>query len=443
LKRILVVGVVLGLALALFLVGSLLPLRVRTSPGKPADSPQPASFMAPASGQQGLDNMITLLQRRLTAQRNDWSSLAQLGLAYYSKGRLTANPAYYAKSASAFHRSLRLNSAHNFQAFLGMGILAGARHRFKSELSWGRKAMRLNPYNADARGVIADGLIELARYPEAKRALQHMVDLRPGAAAYARISYFRELNGDVPGAIAAMKMALQASTGDDAAYAAYHVGDLYLAVGRFKKARFFFRQAGFLAPGYVLSRAGFAKLAAATGHYGKAIRLLTAVVRRYPLPVYVSMLGDLYQATGNSAQATKQYRLFQAEQKLFEANKVEPDAEVVLLSADHHVQVEKALRLGQREFAERPSPRVCDAYAWALYAKGRYNRAHRVENQALRLGTHNALYYYHAGLIASAMHRQPRARRYLAEAKRLYPRFSYWNRRATLVQRAVLEAQAS
>jgi hypothetical protein len=59
-----------------------------------------------------------------------------------------------------------------------------------------------------------------------------MVDARPDLASYARASYARELLGDVPGAIAAMRLAFgSAGTPVDAAWAAHQLGELELGRG--------------------------------------------------------------------------------------------------------------------------------------------------------------------------------------------------------------------
>ncbi len=59
-----------------------------------------------------------------------------------------------------------------------------------------------------------------------------MVDTRPGVASYARVSYARELMGDVPGAIQAMEAARDiAGTPADAAWASYQLGELYFNQG--------------------------------------------------------------------------------------------------------------------------------------------------------------------------------------------------------------------
>ena len=44
-----------------------------------------------------------------------------------------------------------------------------------------------------------------------------------------------------------------------------------------------------------------------------------------------------------------------------------------------------------------------DALAWALYKNQRIEEAARASDEALKLGAPEALFYYHAGMIANAM----------------------------------------
>jgi hypothetical protein len=62
-------------------------------------------------------------------------------------------------------------------------------------------------------GVIADAQIELGRYAARPRTLQHYVDVKPELSSYARVSYFRELHGDLPVRLAAMRLAVSAGGG--------------------------------------------------------------------------------------------------------------------------------------------------------------------------------------------------------------------------------------
>src|SRR5262249_22285948 len=83
---------------------------------------------------------------------------------------------------------------------VGLGTLALARHQFADALAWGEQPRSLNPAKPESYGVIGDAQVELGRYDEALDTIQRMVDLRPDLTSYARASYLRELQGDLPGA---------------------------------------------------------------------------------------------------------------------------------------------------------------------------------------------------------------------------------------------------
>ena len=87
--------------------------------------------------------------------------------------------------------------------------------------------------------VIVDAQVELGRYGDAQRTLQELIDLRPTLASYARVSYFRELHGDLAGAMQAMRLAVSAggATPENLAYVQTLLGQLefdggHLAPGR-------------------------------------------------------------------------------------------------------------------------------------------------------------------------------------------------------------------
>ena len=112
-------------------------------------------------------------------------------------------------------------------------------------------------------------------------------------------------------------------------------------------------------------------------------------------------VGDLYEAAGETEAATAQFDLVLAEARLFRANGVNTDLEIALVHADHPGagSARAALRAARAEWDRRKSVHVADALAWALYANGRYREAAAATEQALRLGTRNALFLFHAGMI--------------------------------------------
>ena len=436
-------AVAAAMAVALLLVGALVLVR---GPGGPAQQPSspaiPASgaLLVPAASTGSLESTISALQTRLRVNPNDWRGYASLGLAYLTQARVTADPSWYPKAEGVLRESLRLRGEGNLDAQLGLGALALARHDFETALDRGRAAEAVNPYNANVYGVIGDALLELGRYEEAVDAFQTMIDTRPGIPSYARASYARELLGDVPGAIDAMGLALDAAgSPSDGAWAAYQLGELEFGRGAVGEAETWYEQGLRLDPSYAPNLAGLARVAWASGEPDLAIERYRDAVMRYPSVEYVAVLGDLYATIGRDDLAEQQYAVVDATRALAQANGVNVDLEIALFDADHG-DPESALAAAEAEWARRQSVHVADAYAWALYANGRYAEAARVSKRALELGTRNAAFLFHAGMIELARGRDEAARGLLRRAVAINPNFSILYARTAQLVLAELEA---
>jgi tetratricopeptide (TPR) repeat protein len=238
------------------------------------------------------------------------------------------------------------------------------------------------------------------------------------------VSYARELQGDVAGAVRAMRLAQQAAgTQADAAWASYQLGELAFNAGDVRRAAADYRRAAQVDPSFVPARAGMAKVAWARGDVDRAIAGYERVTEVYPAPEYVIALGDLYEAAGRSRLAGEQADLVRAEERLFRASGVDVDLEIALYEADHG-DPDAAVRAARDEWARRHSIHVADALGWALYADGRYRAAQRYAASAMRLGTRSALFSFHAGMIQLRLGHREAARRLLHDAVEINPNFS-------------------
>lgn len=440
-KRALRIGTAAGLGITLFLLGGAGVFgRSSAPPTEPPPAASTASLAGPAVPGGSLEWIIVGLQARLREWPDDAGSLAALGLAYVQQARVTADPSSYPKAEEALRRSLALAPEANTEALVGLGALDLARHAFADALAWGRDALSVDPHDASAYGVVGDALLELGRYRQAFRAFQTMVDMRPDIASYARVSYARELRGDVDGAVEAMELALGAAgTPADAAWASYQLGELELGRGAVPAAATWYERGLELDPAYVPNLAGLAKVAWARGRPDLAIRRYQLVVERYPSVEHVTALGDLYATLGRDDLAAEQYAVVEATRAIARANGVNVDLEIALFDADHG-DPESALAAAEAEWGRRKSVHVADAYAWALYASGRYDEAARISRRALELGTANALFLFHAGMIELARGHDDAARRLLRRAIATNPHFSILH--AATAERALAELEA-
>jgi tetratricopeptide (TPR) repeat protein len=251
--------------------------------------------------------------------------------------------------------------------------------------------------------VLVDALVELGRYRAAERTLQRLVDLKPNLAAYARVSYMRELYGDLPGAVEAMERAAAAGgpVPENVAYVQTLLGGLELERGRRVAARRAFAAALAAVPGYVQAEAGRARLAAASGDLRGAIARWRRVVERRPLPEYAIALGEAELAAGRRAAGRRDLGLVRAERALLAAAGVNTDVELAIFEADHGDRA-RAVTLARAAWEQAPSVRSADALGWALTRAGRPRAGLRWARRALRLGSLDPTFRYHAGMAALA-----------------------------------------
>jgi hypothetical protein len=134
-----------------------------------------------------------------------------------------------------------------------------------------------------------------------------------------------------------------------------------------------------------------------------------------PLPEYVIALADAETAAGRSVEAARNVALARAEIHLFQAAGVMVDLDLALFEADHGDPA-TALRLAQTAYQATPTVRAADAVGWALHRLGRDRAARPWSDKALRLGSRDPSFRYHAGAIAVALGDATTARRDLALA---------------------------
>ena len=386
-----------------------------------------AQFATGFSGQTAhtTQGIVAGLQAPLRNNPDNVGKLDALGLAYQQRARETGDPTYYTKSQEVLDHALSL-VPNDLTATSGLGSLALSRHKFAEALVLGRRAHALSPTTTRNYGVIGDALIELGRYHAAFVTYDRMATMRPSLSSYSRVAHALDLLGHTKVAISDMKLAVNASLGQGEAEAWSHVqlGKIYWEIGRVAATGAEDRAALRAYPGYPLALDALARVQAAEGHMQAAIAAETEAVNRIPLPQYVSFLGDLYHAAGNHAAARKQYGLIGVIDKLLAANGVNSDLEISVFDSDHHITPTATVALAYKAFHERPSIDGDDALAWALTRDGQCATALPHANRALRLGTKDALKFFHRGMTKRCLGMHAAARRDFAHALALNPHFS-------------------
>lgn len=385
----------------------------------------PRAVTAPTPVELSSQEAISKLESRLQNNPDDTYAYAQLGLGLLQQVRESGDVSLYTRAGKAFDEALTRDS-QQLDALVGQGILALALHDFRGALEWADKAWAINPFRAQTLGIMVDGQVELGRYDEAVQTLQKMVDLRPDLDSYSRVSYLRELYGDVDGAIEAMQSAVQTTLpgSESWAWTLTHLGHLYFNRGDLEEAAVIYEQVLAAKANYPYALGGKARVAAVHGNTDEAITLYKQITERLPLPEFIIALGELYEATGQPDAARQQYDLVGVIQQLNAAAGMNVDLEMALFTASHGTDPAAAVQQARAAYAERPTIYAADTLAWALYQQGAYKEAWQFSQEALRLETKDALLHFHAGMIAIKLGDTAAARTHLQTALAINPHFS-------------------
>ncbi len=179
-----------------------------------------------------------------------------------------------------------------------------SQHRFAEALELGREALRIDPYRAFNYGVMADGYTELGRYDSAVMMCDRMVATRPDLRSYSRISYQREVHGDIPGAIDAMDLAVKAgmSGTEDASWCRVQLGGLFERSGELDKARSQYAQALAERKNYPFAMVALGRVAGKRKDYTEAEKQLKAAIALMPEASFYEELARVLAAQNKTEE---------------------------------------------------------------------------------------------------------------------------------------------
>jgi tetratricopeptide (TPR) repeat protein len=348
------------------------------------------------------------LLAKLRADPNDQKSRLLLAEAYMQEGRVTGNHPYYDAAAMELLQQVLKTDPENFEALCCEASLSLTQHHFSQGLALAQQAQAINPNSGYVYGLLTDANVELGRYNEAVKTADRMNQVRPDLAAYARVSYLREIYGDLPGAIQAMDMAVKAGYSglEQTEWSRVALGHLYEVSGKLPEAEGYYQQALAMRPNYAYALAGLARVAAARHDYATAIKdlnLARATVKDY---AFTDELVDVYRLNHQPEEADKMAR--ESVAMLADAAKQANDNEQLGHYTDRELayaylktgELDKALEHAKIEYARRPDNiDVNETLAWVNYKRGDYPEAQKYMAVARRTNSQNPVLLCRAGLI--------------------------------------------
>jgi predicted Zn-dependent protease len=369
--------------------------------GSPTSSVSSVSSGSAVIADRRDTDAITDLERRTEADPGDARAWQELSRRYLQQAVSTGDPSFYDLTTRALDRARAL-APGDVATTVTEGALALSLHDFARALELGRTAHEQVAEDPDPLAILVDASVELGRYDEAEDHLGELLARRPGSAALSRLSYLRELHGDLDGARIAMLQAEQAtSTPEDRATIATLVGDQLLAARDLPGAAAAYERARSAAPGLTTTAIGHARVAAAQGREDEAIATLTALVERSPAPGPATLLGELQQAAGRDDEAADSFVLARAGTELLAGAGSTVDLESALFAADHG-DASEAVTLAEAAYRTRRTIFTADALGWALTRAGRPADALPYIDEARRLGTTSPALHVHAAVALAA-----------------------------------------
>ena len=353
---------------------------------------------------KNIDNLLAKVKKNSA----DTKSRIVLANAYIAESRVSGNTSYYDKAAMTAVNKVLETDASNFEALMLKSLLYLSQHHFAEGLATAESAQKINPENAFVYGLLIDGNVEMGNYSAAVDAADKMVSIRPDLRSYSRIAYLREIHGDYPGAIDAMKMAITAGADgqESTEWCRVQLGKLYEGTGDLKNAFFEYQMSLAVRPGYAYALAGLARLASAEKKYDSAVfyyKQANAAINDYGIK---ENLAASYKLNDNTTASDSMYAVLIHEMSN-NAKKENDDASIghyadreMAYVYLHTGDIDKALEHALAEYNRRPKNiDVNETMAWVYYNKKDYKKALTYIDPAFATQSNNPSLVCIAGLI--------------------------------------------
>jgi tetratricopeptide (TPR) repeat protein len=354
-----------------------------------------------------IDRDILLLQKILK-QRPDPDLYYRLGDLYVQKGRQSGDITYFNLGGNSLREALKLQPdlapAHRHLAFVLYSL-----HDFAGATAEAREAIKLDPSDSYAYGVLGDAQLETGEYPEAADTYSQMVAINGDLYSYSRRSGLETIRaGEPPEAVA---------------WAQYTLAQDFFLLGRLDDANRLGKASLKTFPNYHRAFAILGQVSAAELKLDSAADFYRRAIAVIPLPEYAVALADVYTKMGRQRDAELQRQLVEFIARLNMLNQVLYNRVLVDYYADHDINHTQAVELATGEYAIRKDIYGEDALAWALYRDGQAEKALPHIVAALRFRTADARLYFHAGMIFRAVGQTDKARSNLGQALAINPHF--------------------
>lgn len=364
-----------------------------------------------------------------TALQQDPASaiaLTQLSGLYLQRARETGDDQSYVKAEQYARQSLDLRVNRNGPAFVTLAAALVAQHRFQEAEQVAKDLVAFDPDVPQYRAQLGEIQMELGDYDAARQSFDSLYKVRTHLSIAPRLARWAELNGNSSFARKLLSDALAEAIArrnlpkEQLAWFHLRLGDIDMRHGRMRGARTMFEKGLEIEPGDYRLLDATAQLEAVEGNPKKAIEYGERGIATKLDPATLGTIGDAYAALGDKGKSEDYFKTMEV------AVSGQPGAyhrAWSLFLLDHNRRIPEVLANVGKEIETRKDIYGYDLLAWALHKAGRNDEARIAMNEARRLGTRDAMLFYHAGIIERSLGDVRRARYFLSEALKVNPSF--------------------
>ncbi|MEJ7611514.1 MAG: tetratricopeptide repeat protein [Ferruginibacter sp.] len=345
---------------------------------------------------------IAELKSKIAAKPQDTKLRLQAAMIFIAEQRITGEHHYYYTAIEKILNGVLSIDPKNFEATVFKASLRMSEHRFAEAKQLAEEAKILNPKNAYVYGILVDANVELGNYDAAVAASDTMQTIKPSLESYSRASYLREIYGDYPGSVEAMKLAVVAGLpgSEPQCWSRNVLGDLFLTNNQLKEAENAYMENLVLRPSYAPSMSGLAKIETKRKNYKRALSLLDSASAIMQQSSFEEQKADVYAAMGDAAKASAKYREVQ---QVLIADANSPQHSVALELARSFIktnQWDSAKKYALQEYTLRPKNiDVNNELAWIAYSQKDMVQAQNYLKAAQSTGSKNPELLQRATLI--------------------------------------------
>jgi tetratricopeptide (TPR) repeat protein len=308
-----------------------------------------------------VQNYYQEMSLKIKKNPNDNESKLKLAQLFIQEARVTGEHGHYYNAALDLTNQVIKNEVKNkdlvFNAMVTKAGVQLSHHAFAAALETGHAALKINAFNAQLFGVLVDANVELGNYKEAVALADKMMAIRPDLRSYSRVSYLREIYGDVNGAKEAMMMAINAGYPgyEETAWAMHTYGDMLIRYNELDKAQQVYEAILAERENYPFAMAAMAQIAIKKGDADKGEKLLKQAIAIIPEVSYYVTLAELYKNKGRATELEQMKKEILVMLKDDEKSGHNMDLEYAYVYQHLFQDTNMATKYAQKELVKRPA----------------------------------------------------------------------------------------